>query len=452
MKVLSTILFVFLTINLANAQNVNFNKNSWSKILTEAKKSNKPIFLDIYATWCGPCKMLDKEVYRDKKVGKVMNAKFINVKIDAEKGEGIELAQQFNIDSYPTLIFLNSNGEEIYRYSGFRESNEFLTEANLALVKMSEPSLTSMENLYKNGKKDEAFLFQLINKTITEKPQNIFNNVLVEDYFTSKNNLDALSDEDLLLIWNNMVSIKYGEKAYLILKKNVPRFMVLTSQPKGSDDKFVPNVDTFIGFYEMERAYQRKNEEELKIAMKVFNQKSKISSDWFIEPEKSVFTIESDFYKSAKNYEKYFDICKKYLSMAFPKGKNADELLKLHKQRLDSKLGEVDPENPPTAIELQQSKVTCLAEFAMELNNVAWSYYELKATDIKSALEWSKLSLEISPESAYIDTYAHLLFMSGKKTEAIKQQERAIKLAETNEENTDELKIELEKMKTGSLD
>ena len=46
------------------------------------------IFLDAYASWCGPCKMLQKNVFTKKAVGDFYNSKFINVKMDMEKGEG----------------------------------------------------------------------------------------------------------------------------------------------------------------------------------------------------------------------------------------------------------------------------------------------------------------------------------------------------------------------------
>ena len=47
---------------------IQFFKGTWNELLAEAKKQNKPIFVDIYTTWCRPCKVLDKDVFRMRKL------------------------------------------------------------------------------------------------------------------------------------------------------------------------------------------------------------------------------------------------------------------------------------------------------------------------------------------------------------------------------------------------
>ena len=65
---------------------INFQKKAWNDVLAEAKLQRKLIFVDVYADWCGPCKMLDRDVFSDKTVGKKFNSYFVNYKADAEKG------------------------------------------------------------------------------------------------------------------------------------------------------------------------------------------------------------------------------------------------------------------------------------------------------------------------------------------------------------------------------
>ena len=60
---------------------IQFFKGTWKELLTEAKKQNKPIFVDVYTTWCRPCKVLDKDVFPSEKVGEFYNKNFINYKI-----------------------------------------------------------------------------------------------------------------------------------------------------------------------------------------------------------------------------------------------------------------------------------------------------------------------------------------------------------------------------------
>jgi len=72
------------------AAGINFVENkSWKEVLAMAREKNKLIFLDAYASWCGPCKYLQRDVFTDEEVGKFFNDVFINVKMDMEQGEGL---------------------------------------------------------------------------------------------------------------------------------------------------------------------------------------------------------------------------------------------------------------------------------------------------------------------------------------------------------------------------
>ena len=104
-----------------NNKGIEFHSGSWEEALAQAKKEDKAIFLDISASWCGPCKMLKANTFINKDVGDYYNENFINVMVDGEKGEGISLARKFRISGYPTMIYLNSAGELIARTSGYRE-------------------------------------------------------------------------------------------------------------------------------------------------------------------------------------------------------------------------------------------------------------------------------------------------------------------------------------------
>lgn len=108
------------------AGGVQFKKESWSEVLKMAKKENKLIFLDIYATWCGPCKRLKANTFSDAEVGKLYNQKFINVALDGEKGEGLALAQKYAVRSFPTLLFLDGNGNIVTRTGGYHNPEEFI--------------------------------------------------------------------------------------------------------------------------------------------------------------------------------------------------------------------------------------------------------------------------------------------------------------------------------------
>jgi thioredoxin 1 len=105
---------------------ISFHEGTWEEALKLAEEEGKPIFLDISASWCGPCKKLKASTFPDEEVGKFYNANFINVMVDGEKGEGIELARKFEIRGYPSLIFVDSNGELIAQTTGYRNPEQFI--------------------------------------------------------------------------------------------------------------------------------------------------------------------------------------------------------------------------------------------------------------------------------------------------------------------------------------
>lgn len=104
-----------------SADGIQFFKGTFADALEKAQAENKPIFLDIYATWCGPCKMLKKRTFSDKEVGEYFNANFVNIAIDGETKEGRELAYNFKIQGYPTLLILDKNGKQLTKQVGFVE-------------------------------------------------------------------------------------------------------------------------------------------------------------------------------------------------------------------------------------------------------------------------------------------------------------------------------------------
>lgn len=159
------ILFLFLVISTAlfSQDGIKFGKQSFAKTLEQAKKENKLIFLDAFASWCGPCKLLDKNVFPKKEVGDYFNANFLNLHIDMEKGEGIEIAKKYSIYSYPTLLFIDGDGKVVYKAAGYMSPQELISIAKEAVN--PENTLENKIAKFEAGEKDPEFLMGLIKNT-----------------------------------------------------------------------------------------------------------------------------------------------------------------------------------------------------------------------------------------------------------------------------------------------
>ncbi len=104
--------------------------------LLEAKRTKKYIMMDMYASWCGWCKVMDRETFGDKKVAEVLKKNFIAVRVDMESKERIsykgynlrpaEFSSLFGVQGLPTVVFLDDRGEFVDKVPGFVKANLFL--------------------------------------------------------------------------------------------------------------------------------------------------------------------------------------------------------------------------------------------------------------------------------------------------------------------------------------
>ena len=112
---------------------IKFYHGSWKEAVGKAKNENKVIFLEIYASWCGPCKKLKTNTFSNNRVGNYFNARFINVSLDGENGEGEMLANQFGLSGYPALYFIDTEGKIIAQSEGYMNVDELLDFARTGL-------------------------------------------------------------------------------------------------------------------------------------------------------------------------------------------------------------------------------------------------------------------------------------------------------------------------------
>ncbi|MEN2992202.1 MAG: thioredoxin family protein [Bacteroidia bacterium] len=105
---------------------IAFFQGDWEALLEEAKKQHRPVFVDFYTTWCGPCKMLERYTFSDASVAAYVQANYLAYRVDCERGKGPMLANAFHVRAYPTIVFLSPEGKEMGRQVGFVDAATFL--------------------------------------------------------------------------------------------------------------------------------------------------------------------------------------------------------------------------------------------------------------------------------------------------------------------------------------
>ena len=153
-------LFFLVFTQMASAQGIEFFSGTWPEALEKAKKEELLIFVDAYASWCGPCKRMAAQTFPDPKAGEFFNANFLNLKIDMEKPENAEFAQKYPVNSYPTLMFIDAEGTIVLKEVGGKNVDQLLETGRKALGK-NDKSI-DFEKKYAEGDRDPKMLFNYV--------------------------------------------------------------------------------------------------------------------------------------------------------------------------------------------------------------------------------------------------------------------------------------------------
>ena len=207
-------LLIFFVFQLSfSQQSIKFEDSDFATILAKAKTEKKLVFLDAYAAWCGPCKLMEKNVFTDKTVSDFYNQNFINAHFDMEKGEGPSLAAKYGIRSYPTLLFLNGEGEIVGKELGYMQTQQFLELGK----KNNNPNLvnTNLKDEFLKGKLDQPALLNFINLYASKDP--ILAKQASEKYFANKKD-KTFSGEEVNALLNFTQSV--DDKNYKVFLAN----------------------------------------------------------------------------------------------------------------------------------------------------------------------------------------------------------------------------------------
>lgn len=142
------------------SQGISFEHGTWTEVKELAEEKGLKIFVDAYATWCGPCKMMNSKVFKDTAVGNFYNKYFVSYKLDMESNEGIAFAKDFPVEAYPTFLFFDDSAKLIKKKVGYTEANLFL-EFGKGIAAPEQTLVYKKKQEYLGGKKDKVFLYEL---------------------------------------------------------------------------------------------------------------------------------------------------------------------------------------------------------------------------------------------------------------------------------------------------
>ncbi|HEY0666707.1 MAG TPA: thioredoxin fold domain-containing protein [Sphingobacteriaceae bacterium] len=384
---------------------------NWNEVITQAKAENKYIFVDCYATWCGPCKKMDQDIYPLPRVGSSMNGSFISLKVQMDStlndGEEIKrwyayagtLMKEYQISGFPTYLFFSPDGKLVHKDGGYKEEVDFLRLLDLARDP-KKPMYYAQYEAFKEGKKDYSTLKELAE----------FTNNLIGDRTTAKK---------MVREYINHVLNKLAPEVFMT-KENL-EFLISFTQVISSKDK------VFVMAYKFPRVVDSIVEWSGDANALVFNVIKREQLDKVLKNKKALQKLPNWDRLQWSIAQKYPAVDARKLVLEYKINYYKDYFIdwELWARYKDEMINRYPP------------KPAYNLEVFMEINGHGGAWHAFlhcpdKAVLLK-ALEWAELAIELDSEdkgkrAEYFDTKANLLYKLGKKEEALRIEKEALEL------------------------
>lgn len=341
-------------------------------MLDKAAIEDKLVFIDCYTSWCAPCKWMDKNVFVKEEVYTFFNENFINYKIDMEKGEGPALGKRYNVNSYPTYLFVDSKGNLVHLAKSRMEVEEFIQEAKNALN--PEKAFGKLTEKYQSGTMN---LNQLASYAIQLNKLGSRDGGKIVDEILKKADSQWMKSE---IGWDLIESFTKDKESELFKVLNANRDFYERSYGK---EKI---YSIYRGILQRELyQYSRNGEKEMFFqsldSLKALN-----------APIRDIAIMHSNFYLQNLDVESYIETSDMYVDQY-----------------------------------LQQDEET-IAFIAKSVLN----YHTEDKALMQQAAKIIKKAYAMAPDNyGIVSTYAQILGHIGEKTEAIKAAELAVAMADT---------------------
>jgi thioredoxin-related protein len=413
------------------------NAKDWNEVKKMAKMQNKFIFVDVYATWCGPCRLMDKNVYGNDTVRKVLSKDFISIKVQMDSttnddahtkswyDDAHQINEKYKPEGLPALLFFSPQGELAYKEVGYVSPVKFVYVAKEALTNPLGRYEQSMSR-FKEGKMDFAEMPALARLANLKKEKDLSINIAKtykEKWLDLQPGEVAFTRENLLFI----VDFYY----YLINSKD--RYFNLFYEKPAYADSIIhhstfKNISNFIAWniiikeeisdklYLNDKAITKPKPNWKKIYSSIAGKYSKVNlDDFFLDQQIKYYQVAGDW----RSYIKY-----------------VERKMKKYPPRVGGKL--FGPQFGD----------------AGGINLYAWNMFLYCADKklLKSALKWSDISIKLETRPGaitnFMDTKANLLYKMGRSKDAIELEEKVIE-RNPSSEGTKLFIGNLNKMKQG---
>ena len=330
-------------------------------------------------------------MFKNQEVGSFYNTHFINVKMDMEKGVGVRLARKYQIRAYPTLLYLDGQGEILHKVAGYHNEQKFLAAGRKALN--PESRLGEMDRYYEAGVKDAKFLYRYAyaKKLASDNTHR----TIVKEYLATQN--DWSTPENLQFIYDFTESTRSRHFNYMLDNKKL------------FEDKFGENV--------IDGRIQKLVNGRLDFIM---NQKGDVSRE-FTEVNKlfgKVYGVDSKgrfagfkmtYYRSQGNRDGFAEAAVEFVENM--RGITADEL-----------------------------------------NSISRTFVEVIEDEqmLEKAIAWQKRAIKMENNYSHNYTLAALYTKRGDKRKAKKAAKKALKIGKKHKDDTTAVKQlmdEIKKMK-----
>lgn len=413
MKQIITVNWFFLLSVFCSAQDsvgIRFRMSeNWNDVLRLAKESNKLVFVDIYTSWCGPCKRMSQDVFTQKNVGEKYNTNFVNYKVDAEKGEGIELAKKYNIKAYPSYLFVDGNGTLFYTVTSYMPAAQFIQQASVALAEFKDPRpLPVWDKEFEAGRSDPSFLLAYLQKRTKLKKDNT---ELMSLYFSKIPKADWITHDNMLLVTRNPV-FKINSALFITLSRNIE-----LADRVIKDEQFPGSIHDVLYDIQLKALHHLIESNDIKKFEREFIKCNHIMPEvisakpWFTRPKDDYWRLY--FYKNTGRHNQFIQLAqlyyeKEYMQLSLMQIAEKDSVVMEKALSVYKDTSIVKIKTQPGLVEMTRQAFlnyfrNQLSEELVAASQIVLLHSNSSAIDAK-ALAWAAKSYEVKsgPETMYV--------------------------------------------------